>query len=215
MNNAVRKKIKVIFIGDSECGKTALLSVFVKDVFPEEYEATVFNSLSSEVEIEGEAIELSFWDTSGKSQAEFDHVRPLSYKDTDVVVICFDISRPETLENVNSKWAKEVKELCHDKPLLLVGCKSDLRSDISVITELAKSRRIPTSYQQGCAMSKLINSAIYLECSAKAKDRFIQDIFEVCVLAALKKPFRKKNYKPKIKPSEKSLQKKSRRCIVA
>lgn len=35
MNNTAKKKIKVIFIGDSECGKSALLSAFVKDVFPE------------------------------------------------------------------------------------------------------------------------------------------------------------------------------------
>lgn len=34
---------------------------------------------------------------------EFDHVRPLSYKGSDVVMICFDISRPETLESVSTK----------------------------------------------------------------------------------------------------------------
>jgi GTPase SAR1 family protein len=30
-----RRKIKAIFVGDSECGKTALLSAFVKNNFPE------------------------------------------------------------------------------------------------------------------------------------------------------------------------------------
>lgn len=35
MNNTVKKKIKVIFIGDSQCGKSSLLSAFVKDEFSE------------------------------------------------------------------------------------------------------------------------------------------------------------------------------------
>lgn len=63
-------------------------------------------------------------------------------------------------------------------------------------------------------MCKAIRSEIYLECSAKERDR-LQDIFEICVLVALKKPFQKKNYKPKTIASETSLKKKAKRCIVA
>jgi len=33
----------------------------------------------------------------------YDNVRPLSYPDADAVLICFDIGRPETLENVLRK----------------------------------------------------------------------------------------------------------------
>ncbi|XP_031566767.1 rho-related GTP-binding protein RhoE-like [Actinia tenebrosa] len=212
MNDPGKTKIKAIFVGDSECGKTALLSVFVKNVFPEVYEATVFNSLSSEVEVEEERIELSLWDTSG--QPEFDHVRPLSYKGSDVVMICFDISRPETLESVSTKWTTEAKEMCVDKPIVLVGCKTDLRSDICVVSELAKSRRIPVTYQQGCEMAKLIDSVLYLECSSKTKDKHLIDVFEVCTLTALGKTIHKKRYKPKM-THDKSCQKKSRRCIIS
>lgn len=38
----------------------------------------------------------------------YDNVRPLAYPDSDAVLICFDISRPETLDNVLKKvgnWA--------------------------------------------------------------------------------------------------------------
>lgn len=38
----------------------------------------------------------------------YDNVRPLSYPDSDAVLICFDISRPETLDSVLKKasiWA--------------------------------------------------------------------------------------------------------------
>lgn len=33
----------------------------------------------------------------------YDNVRPLSYPDSDAVLICFDISRPETLDSVLKK----------------------------------------------------------------------------------------------------------------
>lgn len=33
----------------------------------------------------------------------YDNVRPLSYPDADAVLICFDISRPETLDSVLRK----------------------------------------------------------------------------------------------------------------
>ena len=36
----------------------------------------------------------------------YDNVRPLSYPDSDAVLICFDISRPETLDSV-------LKKVCH------------------------------------------------------------------------------------------------------
>jgi GTPase SAR1 family protein len=62
-------------------------------------------------------------------------------------------------------------------------------------------------------MAKLINSVLYLECSAKTKDKQFFDVFEVCTLAALNKTLQKKKYKPKMSP-ERSCQKKSRRCTI-
>lgn len=35
--------------------------------------------------------------------AYYDNVRPLAYPDSDAVLICFDISRPETLDSVLKK----------------------------------------------------------------------------------------------------------------
>lgn len=35
--------------------------------------------------------------------AYYDNVRPLAYPDADAVLICFDISRPETMDSVLKK----------------------------------------------------------------------------------------------------------------
>jgi Ras family len=46
-------------------------------------------------------IELALWDTAG--QEEYDRLRPLSYPDSDVILICFAVDYPTSLENVEDK----------------------------------------------------------------------------------------------------------------
>uniref|UniRef100_A0A8D1D7Q8 Rho-related GTP-binding protein RhoE n=1 Tax=Sus scrofa TaxID=9823 RepID=A0A8D1D7Q8_PIG len=139
-------KCKIVVVGDSQCGKTALLHVFAKDCFPENYVPTVFENYTASFEIDTQRIELSLWDTSGSPY--YDNVRPLSYPDSDAVLICFDISRPETLDSVLKKWKGEIQEFCPNTKMLLVGCKSDLRTDVSTLVELSNHRQTPVSYDQ-------------------------------------------------------------------
>lgn len=61
-------KCKIVVVGDSQCGKTALLHVFAKDCFPENYVPTVFENYTASFEIDTQRIELSLWDTSGKTR---------------------------------------------------------------------------------------------------------------------------------------------------
>lgn len=41
--------------------------------------------------------------TVSSGSSYYDNVRPLAYPDSDAVLICFDISRPETLDSVIKK----------------------------------------------------------------------------------------------------------------
>ncbi|KAI3365986.1 hypothetical protein L3Q82_009814 [Scortum barcoo] len=167
-------KCKIVVVGDSQCGKTALLHVFAKDcLLPR-----------ASFEIDTQRIELSLWDTSGSPY--YDNVRPLSYPDSDAVLICFDISRPETLDSVLKKWKGEIQEFCPNTKMLLVGCKSDLRTDLSTLVELSNHRQTPVSYDQGSSMAKQI-SAPYIECSAQQSENSVRDIFHVATLACINK----------------------------
>lgn len=53
-------------------------------------------------------VELALWDTAG--QEDYDRLRPLSYPDTDVILMCFSIDSPDSLENIPDKWTPEVHE---------------------------------------------------------------------------------------------------------
>ncbi|XP_061931550.1 ras-like GTP-binding protein Rho1 isoform X1 [Apis cerana] len=177
---AIRKKL--VIVGDGACGKTCLLIVFSKDQFPEVYVPTVFENYVADIEVDGKQVELALWDTAG--QEDYDRLRPLSYPDTDVILMCFSIDSPDSLENIPEKWTPEVKHFCPNVPIILVGNKKDLRNDPNTIKELSKMKQEPVKPEEGRAMAEKINAFAYLECSAKSKEG-IREVFETATRAAL------------------------------
>ncbi|GCB68538.1 hypothetical protein scyTo_0008244 [Scyliorhinus torazame] len=178
-------RCKIVVVGDSQCGKTTLLHVFAKDCYPESYVPTVFENYTASFEIEKQRIELNMWDTSGS--AYYDNVRPLAYPDSDAVLICFDTSRPETLDSVLKKWQSETQEFCPNAKVLVVGCKIDMRTDLNVLRELSKQRLIPVTHEQGSTVARQIGATAYVECSSKVSENSVRDVFHVTTLASVNK----------------------------
>merc|ERR1719436_1684089 len=87
--------------------------------------------------VDGKPINLGLWDTAG--QEDYDRLRPLSYPQTDVFLVCFSVISMNSYENVKSKWVPEIQHHAPGVPLLLVGTKSDLRKDQATKNQL-KSR---------------------------------------------------------------------------
>lgn len=77
-----------------------------------------------------------------------------------------------------------MKHFCPNIPIVLVGNKVDLRSDPTTISELAKMKQIPVTYEQGLSMAEKIGAFKYLECSAKTKEG-VRQVFETATRAAL------------------------------
>jgi len=89
-------------------------------------EPTVFENYVHDIYVDDNLVELSLWDTAGEciikmklfansslflqGQEEFDRLRSLSYAETHVVMICFSVDNPVSLENVESK-------VCQSQPL--------------------------------------------------------------------------------------------------
>lgn len=48
------------------------------------------------------------------------------------------------------QWKGEIQEFCPNTKMLMVGCKSDLRTDVSTLVELSNHRQTPVSYDQVC-----------------------------------------------------------------
>lgn len=92
VNGPAELRRKLVIVGDGACGKTCLLIVFSKGTFPEVYVPTVFENYVADVEVDGRKVELALWDTAG--QEDYDRLRPLSYPDSNVILICFSVDSP-------------------------------------------------------------------------------------------------------------------------
>jgi Ras-related C3 botulinum toxin substrate 1 len=136
--------------------------------------------------VDGKPINLGLWDTAG--QEDYDRLRPLSYPQTDVFLICFSLVSPPSFENVRTKVRSALDcdhhgqtaigprltpvlctqwfpEICHHAPnipIILVGTKLDLREDRDTIEKLRERRMSPIAYQQAAALAREISAVRYM-----------------------------------------------------
>ena len=128
--------------------------------------------------VDGKPISLGLWDTAG--QEDYDRLRPLSYPQTDVFLICFSIVSPPSFDNVKAKWFPEIEHHAPNVPIILVGTKLDLRDDRSTTDALRSKRMEPVSYEQALSVAKEIRAHKYLECSALTQ-RNLKSVFDEAI----------------------------------
>jgi Ras-related C3 botulinum toxin substrate 1 len=189
------KHIKCVVVGDGAVGKTCLLLSYTTNAFPGEYIPTVFDNYSANVMVEDQQINLQLWDTAG--QEDYKKLRPLSYPQTDIFVICFSLVSPTSLENVQNMWVPEIKEHCPTTPYILVGMKSDLRDEFSQHADDFRAKGWePVSVSKAEDMKKAIKAQSYIECSAKIQYN-LKEVFEAAIKVVLHPPSAEAEKAPK------------------
>jgi len=173
---------KAVVCGDGACGKTSLLNVYTRGFFTQVYEPTVFENYVQDIKVDDNVVEMSLWDTAG--QEDFDRLRSLSYAETHVIMLCFSVDNPVSLENVENKWLEEILEHCPGVKLVLVALKCDLRDDRGVREKLARYNKQPVQYEQGLEVARRIRASRYLECSAK-HNRGVNEVFQETTRVAI------------------------------
>ena len=149
-----------------------MLISYTTNTFPYKYVPTVFDSYSTCLMVDGRAFVIGLWDTAG--QEDYERLRPLSYPQTDVFLICFSLVDPISLEHVHKKWLPEIRRYCPHVPVMLIGTKLDLRPN----------SQFKVTHQEGQQVAKEIGARAYLECSS-LKQRRVKQVFEEAVRVAI------------------------------
>ncbi|XP_045607317.1 cdc42 homolog [Procambarus clarkii] len=152
------RQLRIVVVGDGAVGKTSFLKAYTEGSFPMEYIPTIFDNYIECFQRNEENFIINFVDTAG--QSDYDQLRPLSYKEISVCLVCFNVNSISTYENVKNKWLPEVRKHCGDDlPILLVGLQTDLRA--------ASAKDTTVSREAAQKLAHSLGLVSYVECSAK------------------------------------------------
>jgi Rab family protein len=159
---------KIIIIGDTCVGKTAILSKYLKGVFPTSPLSTVATEFATKIiQIkEGGYIKAQIWDTAGEEKYKsitFHH-----YKKSVGGLIVYDITKRSSFDNVKN-WYNDLISLGEKGCIIaLVGNKLDLVE--------RNERKREVSFEEAQAYAE-DNHMLFFETSAYNGNN-INDIFE-------------------------------------
>jgi small GTP-binding protein len=204
MPQANLQNVKIVIVGDGTVGKTCLLTVYMRNEFPNDYNATIFDNHSTNIIIDDKPIHMMLWDTAG--QTEYDKLRPIAYRGTDIFLVCYSVVDVQSRENVIKKWVPEIRHHVPSAKILIVGTKTDLREDRHVVSKLKEKCHSPSYSSQGEHVAVTVGAIRYLECSAKNPSS-VKTIFKESVRIAIssaektKSPVQQKEFEKKKKCS--------------
>mmetsp|Transcript_22852 Transcript_22852/g.23800 ORF Transcript_22852/g.23800 Transcript_22852/m.23800 type:complete len:240 (+) Transcript_22852:13-732(+) len=156
---------KIIVIGDSGVGKSCLTMRATKNLFDNNYNATVgFEFFTFNTRINNQVVKLQVWDTCG--QEIYRSLITNFYRNSSLAIMVYSIDNKESFDNIDV-WLKELKtHASPDAKVFVIGNKIDLDEKRKVTKETADK------YKNDYKLD------YFTECSAKsgmnARDVFVE-----------------------------------------
>ena len=159
--------LKIIILGDSGVGKTALMNQYVIKRFSTNYKPTIgADFLTKQILVDDTIVTLQIWDTAG--QERFQSLGTAFYRGADGCILVFDVTNPKSFENIDF-WREEflirANPLNYESfPFAVLGNKIDIEGRRLVNTRraLAKTLSLNIPYFETSAKSSInIESAFH------------------------------------------------------
>lgn len=145
-------KNKIVMLGTSGVGKTALVTRWVESTFEPYSEPTIGASyVQTSLEVYGKNLKVQLWDTAG--QEKYRSIAPVYARGSFGAVIVFDLTSEQSFNEI-PEWIK-----CADTgekiPMILVGNKADLadKRKISYEQAFAYANKLGLEYHETSAVN--------------------------------------------------------------
>jgi small GTP-binding protein len=184
--------MKVVLLGNSEVGKTCILTRLVSGVFSESAPTIGAAFQTHMVTTPSGTVTLQIWDTAGQEQ--YRSLSPMYYRSAQVALLCYDITNIPSFEAI-SGWVEELTAKAGKAiRILIVATKADL----------AHERMVPARDAREFAAAK--GAAAYLECSARTGEGIAEIFTKAAQLTAASASGTKGSFReesaPELAPSE-------------
>ena len=165
--------LRIMIVGDSNVGKTSLISKYSNGVFNKNESTTIgIDYKNKKVHKHGINIKLQLWDTAGEKR--YHSLTNASLRDADGIILAYDITNLPSFTSIKDNWISVINNRCRkDTVVVLAGDKKDLENSREVSSEDA--------YE----LAKFYNYEFY-ETSAK-NDLNVENIFDYIVDKLLEK----------------------------
>ncbi|XP_076960001.1 mitochondrial Rho GTPase 1-like [Bidens hawaiensis] len=121
-----RSTVRVAVVGDRGTGKSSLIAAAASESFPESVSPVLpLTRLPADYYPDGVPVTIIDTASSLEGKAKLEE----ELKRADAVVITYACDRPETLNRLQTFWIPEIRRLKVKAPVVVVGCKLDLRDE--------------------------------------------------------------------------------------
>jgi small GTP-binding protein len=137
MKVPISSTFKIVVLGSSGVGKSAIVRRLVDGTFSEESQSTVGVEFKPFViPVNDQSVKLQIWDTAG--QERFKSVSRAYFRNAVGAVLVYDITTESSFDDLGN-WLNDLQQLCNPNAyILLVGNKTDLESERRVGIEQAR-----------------------------------------------------------------------------
>ena len=122
---------KISFVGDSNVGKTSIITRFCSKEFDATTNPTIgVSNHQISIPVGDQKVYLNIWDTAG--QERFRALVPIYTRDANCIVLVFDLSQRRSFEGLDVWFQKLRDEIGHKIPIVVAANKCDLERAVTV-----------------------------------------------------------------------------------
>jgi len=127
---------KLLLIGESCVGKSAIIKRFAEDKFAATATSTVgvdFLIKNLSIPESGKVVKLQIWDTAG--QERYQLITPICYRGANAIILVYDVTDTAALAGIR-KWHDEAMKLVSKDSVqfIIIGNKNDMQKDKKIST---------------------------------------------------------------------------------